>query len=160
MTTLRRSRNTIAVALVLLLISGVVTVLPELGRAERVTVVGYFDNSNGIFVGDEVQILGVPVGAITYLMETEDGLKPDVMFCYDLELDASFTPRNTDGEIEGFELWPIRRLAERVRDTDDFKFNVNLVVIDFLIRHGYLKPDDEPDYLALLAGLRRHTEGE
>ena len=40
-----------------------------------------------------------------------------------------------------------------VRDTDDFKFNCALVVIDFLIRHGLLTPDDEPDYLRLVSGL-------
>ena len=32
--------------------------------ANRTTVVAYFANSNGIFVGDEVRILGVPVGEI------------------------------------------------------------------------------------------------
>lgn len=42
-----------------------------------------------------------------------------------------------------------------MRDTDDFKFNVNLVIIDFLIRHGLLRPDDEPDYVAIVHGLRR-----
>src|ERR1700737_3445549 len=30
----------------------------------RTHVVAYFDNSNGIFVGDEVRIVGVPVGEI------------------------------------------------------------------------------------------------
>jgi len=42
-----------------------------------------------------------------------------------------------------------------VRSGSDFKFNVNLVIIDFLIRHGYLSPDLEPDYLGLVSGLRR-----
>jgi len=41
-----------------------------------------------------------------------------------------------------------------VRDTDDFKFNVNLVIIDFALRHGLVAPDD-PDYLDLVTGLRR-----
>lgn len=97
----------------------------------------------------------VPVGAISYLMENHHGLKPDVMFCFDLELPADFVPRNTDGEIDEFMLLPIDEVAARVRDTDDFKFNVNLVIIDFLIRHGLLRPDDEPDYVAIVHGLRR-----
>jgi hypothetical protein len=46
-------------------------------------------------------------------------------------------------------------VAERVRQSDDFKFNVNLVLIDFLIRHGRLCPDSEPDYVELVRGLRR-----
>ena len=41
-----------------------------------------------------------------------------------------------------------------MRETDDFKFNVNLVIVDFLIRHGYLKPDDA-EYPELAIGLRR-----
>lgn len=94
-----------------------------------------------------------PVGIIHYVMEKKSGLKPDYLFTYDLELDADFIPRNTDGEVERFELWPLERVAASVRDSDDWKFNVNLVVIDFLIRHGWLTPD-HPDYIALCQGVR------
>ena len=62
-------------------------------------------------------------------MEQEKGLKPDVLFLYDLELPADFVPRNMDGEVERFELWPMARVAASVRDSDDWKFNVNLTVI-------------------------------
>ena len=95
------------------------------------------------------------VGAISYCLEDEWGLKPDVMFCYDLEVPADFTPRNTDGELQGFSLMPVAEVARLVRDTDQFKFNVNLVLIDFLIRHGHLSPDAEPDYVDLVGGLRK-----
>lgn len=96
----------------------------------------------------------VPVGAVTYTLETPAGLKPDTLFLYDLELTPDFVPRNTDGEVEEFQLWPLERVAETVRDTEDWKFNVNLVIIDFLVRHGYLRPE-EPDYLEIVTGLRR-----
>ena len=96
----------------------------------------------------------VAVGAITYCMEAPDGLKPDVQFCYDLELPRDFKPRNTDGEIEEFYLWPIARVADIVSETREFKFNCNLVVIDFLVRHGVIPPD-HPDYVAICQGLRR-----
>jgi 8-oxo-dGTP pyrophosphatase MutT (NUDIX family) len=95
-----------------------------------------------------------PVGAITYCMAAEDGLKPDVQFCYDLELPADFTPVNTDGEIDEFFLWPIARVAAVVRDTGEFKFNCNLAIIDFLVRHGLIGPD-HPDYVEIVRGLRR-----
>jgi isopentenyldiphosphate isomerase len=94
------------------------------------------------------------VGAITYCMAAADGLKPDVQFCFDLELPADFTPRNTDGEIDDFMLWPIDEVARIVRDTREFKFNCNLVIIDFLMRHGLIAPD-HPDYVAIARGLRR-----
>lgn len=96
-----------------------------------------------------------PVGAIAYCMEDEWGLKPDVMFCYDLEVPSDFVPRNTDGEIDLFTLMPVPEVARLVRETTRFKFNVTLVIIDFLIRHGHLSPDAEPDYFDLVAGLRR-----
>jgi len=78
----------------------------------------------------------VPVGRFGYAMERPEGLRRDVIFAYDLELPENFVPSPADGEVEGFFLWPIERVLEAVRDTDAFKFNVNLVVIDFLLRFG------------------------
>ena len=42
---------------------------------------------------------------------------------------------------------------ERVRETSEFKLNCNLVIIDFLVRQGYI-PEDSPDYLQIVQGLR------
>lgn len=95
-----------------------------------------------------------PVGAVSYQYFGTKGLKPDVLFCYDLELPADFEPRNTDGEVDEFQLLPLQDVIQRVRETDEFKLNCNLVVMDFLIRHGYLGPDDA-DYLKINIGLRR-----
>ncbi len=94
------------------------------------------------------------VGAVTYCMETDDGLKPDVLFAYDLELPPGFEPRSIDGEIDEFTLWPVERVMEVTRETAEFKFNCNLINIDFFIRHGFLGPDD-PAYLDIVAGLHR-----
>ncbi len=78
------------------------------------------------------------VGQITYAMERPEGLRRDRLFCYDLMLPADFVPRPADGEVESFELWPLRQVWEAVRDTNDVKFNVNLVLIDLFIRHGLI----------------------
>ena len=91
-------------------------------------------------------------GAVTYKMEVPQGLRDDVLFVYDLETPEDFEPRNTDGEIVEFMLMEAREALAKVRDTDDFKFNVNLIMIDFALRHGLVTPED-PEYLALLAGL-------
>lgn len=93
------------------------------------------------------------VGAIAYCRASKRGLKPDVMYCYDLELPADFEPRCQDGEVAGFELMPIEQVAELVRDTDEFKLNCNLVIIDFLVRHAVLTPE-HPDYLEIVQRLR------
>lgn len=102
----------------------------------------------------ELAARAVPCGAITYCCERDGGLRPDILFVYDLELPDDFVPRPNDGEIADFRLWPIDDVIAAVRDSREFKFNCNLVIIDFLIRHGLIGPE-EPDYLALVAGLRR-----
>ncbi len=102
----------------------------------------------------EIAERAVPVGAVAYVTERTEGLRDDVLFCYDLELPPDFVPKNTDGEVEEFSLWPIEEVKRALAETDGFKFNVALVNIDFLIRHGVIEPD-EPDYLALIDGLRR-----
>lgn len=96
----------------------------------------------------------VPVGCVAYCIEEPDGLKPHIQFCYDLELPDGLIPRNSDGEISGFSLWPVARVAEVVSETRRFKFNCNLVIIDFLIRRGIITPDHR-DYIALCQGLRQ-----
>jgi len=96
----------------------------------------------------------VPVGALTYCMETRTGIRDDVMFVYDLEVPTDFAPNNTDGEIAGFELMPIDGVLERIRTSADFKFNVNLVILDFAVRHGVLCPEDA-EYLDVANGLHR-----
>jgi len=93
------------------------------------------------------------VGCITYCYQSGIQLKPDVQYVFDLELPEDFIPAVVDGEVDSFELWPVSRVMERVRDTSDFKYNCNLVLIDFFVRHGLIEPDD-PDYLAIVAGLR------
>jgi len=96
----------------------------------------------------------VPVGAVSYRMETELGIRDDVLFVYDLEMPADFAPRNRDGEIVNFELTTASAVLDRIRATDDFKFNVNLVILDFALRHGLLRPDD-PEYVDVATGLHR-----
>ena len=94
-----------------------------------------------------------PAGLVSYVTERIEGLRNDICFVFDIDLPAGFRPRNTDGEIEDFYLWPIGQVRERLAATDDFKFNVALVNIDFLVRRGYLSPD-EPGYVDIVEGLR------
>jgi hypothetical protein len=94
-----------------------------------------------------------PVGFVSYITERSERLRNDICFAYDIALPKSFVPHNTDGEIESFSLWPIAEVRKRMAETEDFKFNVALVNIDFLIRHGHLSPD-EPGYVDLVEGLR------
>ena len=105
-------------------------------------------------VPKELAQKAVPVGAISYNRVAKRGFRRDVLYCYDLELPDGFVPVNTDGEVEEFMLLPLADVAAIVRETDEFKLNCNLVVIDFLIRHGWMEPHS-PEYLALVLGLRQ-----
>ena len=96
----------------------------------------------------------VPAGAVSYRMETQLGIRDDVLFVYDLETPSDFVPKNRDGEIVSFELMPAGEVLDRIRATSDFKFNVNLVILDFAVRHGLLRPGD-PEYLDVATGLHR-----
>lgn len=97
------------------------------------------------------------VGAISYALETSIGFRPDLIFNFDLELPGEFSPVNTDGEVEDFYLWPMEQVMETVRESDAFKFNCALVVIDFLVRHGYIAADD-PQYSEIVEGLLARPE--
>jgi phospholipid/cholesterol/gamma-HCH transport system substrate-binding protein len=64
MTTARYSRIALAAVLAVVLVAGIVVLNTATGTARQAKIVGYFANSNGLFPGDQVWILGVPVGKI------------------------------------------------------------------------------------------------
>ena len=80
------------------------------------------------------------VASLAYAMQVGDGICVDLLHCFDLDLPEDFTPRPCDDEVESFSLMPIAQVFALVRDTDDFKFNVNLVLIDLFLREGLIDP--------------------
>ena len=94
-----------------------------------------------------------PVGVMTYVMEVPTGLRRHAMYLYDLELPADFTPHAVDGEVESFQLNPIEEVADMVRETDEFKYNSALAVIDYLIRSDRIN-STHPDHASLVAGMK------
>jgi phospholipid/cholesterol/gamma-HCH transport system substrate-binding protein len=77
----RLSRIGVIAILTLCLVAGVVVVLQVHNVTSRVNVVAYFDNSDGIYVGDDVIILGVPVGKIEKIEPQPERAK--ISFWYD-----------------------------------------------------------------------------
>jgi phospholipid/cholesterol/gamma-HCH transport system substrate-binding protein len=82
----KNSRIGIGVVMVLILIAGIAVLLRPGGPANRTNVVGYFANSNGIFVGDDVKILGVTVGKIDKIEPEPERVK--ISFWYDSSHDV------------------------------------------------------------------------
>jgi len=99
-----------------------------------------------------------PAGGVCYTGFDETGwaLKRDVLYTFDLRCGDDFVPRAVDGEVEEFSLTPmdeVARLVERQAGERLFKPNVAVVIADFLLRRGFVSPDDD-GYLELLAELR------
>ncbi|WP_396926831.1 MCE family protein [Mycolicibacterium sp.] len=78
MSALRRGRTALAVVLILVLVGGVL--LRTVGHGNRIEVVAYFDNSTALFPGDDIRILGVPVGQVTAVEPHPDGVKISFWF--------------------------------------------------------------------------------
>lgn len=77
----RRGRTWLAVALALLLVAAVVVLVRTTESVNRTHVVAYFENSNGVYEGDDVRILGVNVGGITKIEPQPMSVK--ISFWYD-----------------------------------------------------------------------------
>jgi len=94
------------------------------------------------------------VGIITLVAVIKAHMRVGLQFNYDLELPESFRPQNTDGEVSEFLLVPVSELIDRLKSADDFSYDVAVVLIDFLIRHGFVGPSDA-EFLELIGELRR-----
>ena len=95
------------------------------------------------------------VGLVTLCHHNSKGqLRREILYTYDLELPETFQPCNQDGEVEEFQLMSTAEVVRLVAETDEIKTNCNLVVLDFLVRHGVLRAD-QAYYAELVEGLRR-----
>ncbi|CAJ1581077.1 MCE family protein [[Mycobacterium] wendilense] len=73
--TYRRRSTALAVVLVAVLLAAMFVVLRGYGASGRTHFTAYFENSNGVYPGDEVRILGVPVGEIDSIEPEADRAK-------------------------------------------------------------------------------------
>ncbi|CAG5126739.1 unnamed protein product [Candidula unifasciata] len=84
------------------------------------------------------------VGTISYFYEDERGLFPECQFVFDLVLPADFKPLNADGEVGSFQKCSVAEVKKLMTE-ENFKPNCAAVCLDFLIRHGHLNPDTDPN---------------
>jgi 8-oxo-dGTP pyrophosphatase MutT (NUDIX family) len=78
-----------------------------------------------------------------------------LLFNYELYLPRDFVPKVVDGEVEEFFTWTMAEVMESMKKDyeDPIKPNCYLVIIDFLLRKGYLSPEI-PGYLHIMRELR------
>jgi 8-oxo-dGTP pyrophosphatase MutT (NUDIX family) len=98
-------------------------------------------------------------GAVSYwsVSEADAFWSPHTEFVYDLKLDGGFVPTARDGEVDEFKLMDAADIIAALKN-DEFCPSAGLVMIDFLIRHGVLTPENEPNYLWICNSLRRKIE--
>ncbi|KAK0617510.1 NUDIX hydrolase domain-like protein [Immersiella caudata] len=85
----------------------------------------------------------------------EPGLmNPGVLFTYDLEVghETAFGP--TDDDIQSFHLMGITEVANALCQ-GEFKPSSAAVMIDFFIRHGIIKAEDEVHYAEIVSRMHR-----
>ncbi|KIO11294.1 hypothetical protein M404DRAFT_994966 [Pisolithus tinctorius Marx 270] len=97
-------------------------------------------------------------GSISYYLQTSAGwLQPGVQYVYDMKIPDDidpmlFQPKPADGEVESFDLLPLHVVISKMKQ-GLFKANCALVLIDFLIRHGYLTPENDPNFMEIVTRL-------
>jgi hypothetical protein len=107
---------------------------------------------------DLVTERAVTTGCLSQMTCKPDGtcMKPSLYYTWDMQVDKkTFVPRPADGEVSAFELCPAKQLEYEVRHGDRLRPAMILVVTDFLIRHGVITPDNEPDYAQILSAMHR-----
>ncbi|KAI0121108.1 NUDIX hydrolase domain-like protein [Xylariales sp. AK1849] len=100
-------------------------------------------------------------GAISHMGLTgrgfpgEQGLvTPDYIYVYDIELPGDVIPHPHDDEVSSFELMTVDQVKAALL-REDFKPDSGAVLIDFLIRHGVITPDNEKDFVEINQRLHR-----
>jgi hypothetical protein len=85
----------------------------------------------------------------------EKGLvTPDFVYIYDIELPQDVIPRPQDDEVSGFTLMSVEELKSALL-RGEFKPDSAAVLVEFLIRHGILTPENEPDFVEINMRLHR-----
>jgi 8-oxo-dGTP pyrophosphatase MutT (NUDIX family) len=97
-----------------------------------------------------------PAGVLHSRRAMRDGLQREVLFVHDLALPPDFVPVNQDGEAVEHRLVSLAEAGRAIAATgppDEVTPDASLVVLDYLLRQGVIRPD-QPRYRAL-AGLGR-----
>lgn len=115
-------------------------------------------------IPDHIARKAVCCGTLTYFhirdarAGGETGLcQPECQYIYDLKLPADVIPKPNDDEAIDFRLLSVDEVREALA-TGKFKPNCALLLVEFFVRHGLLTPENEPDYIEIVARLHRKLE--
>jgi 8-oxo-dGTP pyrophosphatase MutT (NUDIX family) len=98
-----------------------------------------------------------PAGLVHSKRVMSDGLQRESLFVHDLVLPPPFVPVNQDGEAVEHRLVSLDEAARTLAATsgpDELTLDASAVVLDYLIRHGRVQPD-QPGYADVALALHR-----
>ncbi|KAH7123200.1 thiamine pyrophosphokinase [Dactylonectria macrodidyma] len=81
-------------------------------------------------------------------------LQPECQYVYDLPLPPHVCCKKNDDEVDEFLLWNTTEIRQRIA-SGEFKPNSARVMLNFLIRHGVVSPENEENYLEIVSRLHR-----
>ncbi|KAL0571257.1 hypothetical protein V5O48_010705 [Marasmius crinis-equi] len=123
------------------------------------TVAGGIPSGMGMFeslVKECMEEASIPEDVVRKYARATGSISYFFRYTYDMEIPPSepnlFEPKPSDGEVEFFELLDQDEVIKRMK-ADLFKPNCALVIIEFLIRYGYITPDNEANYQKIIVRL-------
>lgn len=110
---------------------------------------------------DLVRSLARSRGVISHMGLTGKGFSgeqglvvPDYIYVYDIELPRDIVPKPHDDEVSAFTCMTVEQVQAALLN-EEFKPDSAAVLIDFLIRHGIITADNEPDFVEISMRLHR-----
>lgn len=105
-------------------------------------------------------------GIVSYFYLSGEGSGGDIglaqpEFTYVFDLDLTGSPPDAlvpnDGSVKAFELLTVPKIKQALRERK-FKPSSGLIMLDFLIRHGQITAEEDPDYKEIWARSHRSLE--
>lgn len=100
-------------------------------------------------------------GTNSFQLTVTDLLEPacqhQVQYLYELEFRQDIVPKIGDGEVGELYLKTVEELTQAMRD-GEVKLTCNMAYLAFLIRHGYVHAENEPDLVQICSRLHRNHD--
>ncbi|WVQ76397.1 hypothetical protein IAR50_006063 [Cryptococcus sp. DSM 104548] len=102
-------------------------------------------------------------GMVSYYEIMDDGaILPNTEYTYDLPLPPRSSlsyihPSPNDDKVDSFELLPVQQVIQSLHK-DEFRPSTAMVTIDFLVRHGFVRPENEANYEGIVRRLHRRID--
>jgi len=84
----------------------------------------------------------------------QPGCQHQVQYLYEMEMPTNVLPVPNDGEAQDFRLMSLEEVLTALRK-GEFKLNCAMTWMAFLIHHGHVNAENEPNLVELCARLHR-----